>query len=199
MTNLIDKDALVAEIEKKLADILACRKDASTPDERIVLTNMLRLCEEILSFLDTLEVKEVDNELQEIEKKVTEGFIERVNKKRIPISLKGEKKAKFKNEFNTLWQTIDGVQFANVAKYIIERLCLHFAAWGAYNLKDYCSISPEEKHKMDLEVKEVDLEKEVNAYMVNEMKFLSDEVGYDTLSTIAKHFFELGLKAQKGE
>ena len=44
-----------------------------------------------------------------------------------------------------------------------------------------------------LEVKEVDLEKEVNIYMVNEMKFLSDEVGYDTLSTIAKHFFELAL------
>ena len=50
-----------------------------------------------------------------------------------------------------------------------------------------------------LEVKEVDLEKEVKAYMDNEMKFLSDEVGYDTLLTIAKHFFELGLKAQKGE
>ena len=54
-----------------------------------------------------------------------------------------------------------------------------------------------------LEVKEVDLEKEVNAYMVNEMKFLSDEVGYDTLLAIAKHFFELGMsvsnKAQKGE
>lgn len=50
-----------------------------------------------------------------------------------------------------------------------------------------------------LEVKEVDLEKEVNAFIDNEMKFLSDEVGYDTLSTIARHFFELGLKAQKGE
>lgn len=50
-----------------------------------------------------------------------------------------------------------------------------------------------------IEVKEVDLEKEINAYMDNEMKFLSDEVGYDTFSTIATHFFELGLKAQKGE
>ena len=49
-----------------------------------------------------------------------------------------------------------------------------------------------------LKVKEVDLEKEVNSYMVNEMKFLSDEVGYDTLSSIARHFYELGLKT-KGE
>ena len=54
-----------------------------------------------------------------------------------------------------------------------------------------------------LEVKEVDLEKEVNVFIDNEMKFLSDEVGYDTLSTIARYFFELGLsvsnKAQKGK
>ena len=42
------------------------------------------------------------------------------------------------------------------------------------------------------------LEEEINAYMDNEMKFLSDEIGYDTFSTIAKYFFELGLKA-KGE
>jgi len=48
-----------------------------------------------------------------------------------------------------------------------------------------------------LEMKEVDLEKEINAYMVNEMKFLSDEVGYDTLLSIAKHFFELGVQQSK--
>ena len=44
-----------------------------------------------------------------------------------------------------------------------------------------------------IEVKEVDLDLEISAYIDNEMKFLSDEVGYDTLSTIAKHFFELGM------
>ena len=49
------------------------------------------------------------------------------------------------------------------------------------------------------EVKEVDLEKEINAYMDNEMKFLSDEVGYDTFSTIAKHFFELGMSESKAQ
>ena len=31
--------------------------------------------------------------------------------------------------------------------------------------------------------------------MVNEMKFLSDEVGYNTLLSIAHYFFELGIKA----
>lgn len=49
-----------------------------------------------------------------------------------------------------------------------------------------------------LEVKEVDLKKEVKEYMDNEMKFLSYEVGYDTLLTIARHFFELGLKTKEG-
>ena len=63
----IKKSTLVAEIEKKLTDILTCKKDASTPEERIALTNMLRLCKEILSFINTLEVKEVDLE-SEIER-----------------------------------------------------------------------------------------------------------------------------------
>ena len=62
MTHLIDKDALVTEILKKLADILACKKDASTPEERIALADMQNLCKDILSFLDTLEVKEIDLE-----------------------------------------------------------------------------------------------------------------------------------------
>lgn len=46
-------------------------------------------------------------------------------------------------------------------------------------------------HK-DIEVKEVDLEKEVEAYKDT---FYRDEILYEC----AKHFFELGLKAQKGE
>ena len=48
-----------------------------------------------------------------------------------------------------MWQVIDGIQFAKVAKHIIERLCLEFATWGAYNLKGIGEIKPEEKEKMD--------------------------------------------------
>ena len=213
MAHYIDKDALVAEIEKRLnyriESLKAINngtfwKEEQSEDE---FNKSLTKCTfnavknelfELKCFLDILEVKEVDDELQGIEKEVAEGFVERINKKRIPISLKGEKKAKFKNEFNTLWQTIGGIQFANVAKHIIERLCLHFAAWGAYNLKEIGQIDKDDKKKMDVEVKEADLEKEINEHWDEWAK----EDGFHSID-FAKHFYELGLsvsnKAQKGE
>ena len=55
------------------------------------------------------------------------------------------------------------------------------------------------KGKIDtLEVKEVDLDEEIENYFKGFGKFPS--VGIDDCIDIAKHFFELGLKvAQKGE
>lgn len=47
---------------------------------------------------------------------------------------------------------------------------------------------------MDIEVKEVDLEKEINSYFKGFGRFPS--VGIDDCIDIAKHFFELGLKLQ---
>ena len=50
-----------------------------------------------------------------------------------------------------------------------------------------------------LEVKEVDLEKEITIYLGDNWKQDTPiEVQNDMIS-YAKHFFELGLKAQKGE
>ena len=48
-----------------------------------------------------------------------------------------------------------------------------------------------------IEVKDVDLEKEIESYFKGYGKFPS--VGIDDCIDIAKHFFMLGLKAQKGE
>jgi len=48
-----------------------------------------------------------------------------------------------------------------------------------------------------LEVKEVDLNKEIESYFKGFGKYPS--VGIDDCIDIAKHFFELRLKAQKGE
>ena len=48
-----------------------------------------------------------------------------------------------------------------------------------------------------LEVKEVNLDKEIESYFKGFGKFPS--VGIDDCIDIAKHFYELGLKAQKGE
>ena len=46
-----------------------------------------------------------------------------------------------------------------------------------------------------LEVKEVDLEKELDLWM----ELNQDDAGYFNTLKLAEHFFELGLKAQKGE
>jgi len=47
-----------------------------------------------------------------------------------------------------------------------------------------------------IEVKEVDLEKELDSMITPELKF---HKALPSLFDVAKHFFELGLKAQKGE
>ena len=184
---LIDKEK-VEEILRNLWKV----DDGHNSEHRIYYNKALQ---EVQCEIDTLEVKEVDDELQGIEKEVAENYVNAIDRKRIPIVLKGEIKAKFKNEFNTLWQTVGMIQFANVAKHIIERLCLHFAAWGAHNLKVYCSISSEENHTMDIAAKEVDLEKEIESWVEdNSVNGYYQEDVYET----AEHFFELGLKA-KGE
>jgi hypothetical protein len=144
----IPKSAIMAEIEARLSDIAEVCQDYIADKKTSAEYSLLI---ELLGFLDTLETKELeeDEELTGLEKEVAYGTVERINRKRIPINLKGDLKAKFKNEFNTMWQVIGGIQFAKVAKHIIERLCLEFATWGAYNLKGIGEIGPEEKEKMD--------------------------------------------------
>jgi len=54
---LIDKAAVEAEIEKKLQDLIVCKKDAFYAEERVPLRAKINMCKEFLSLLDTLEVK----------------------------------------------------------------------------------------------------------------------------------------------
>jgi len=134
MTQYIDKDALVAEIEKRRKEAESNCGGYKSYDEHRCDYCAVRFYEKFLEIINALEVKEIDDELQGLEKEVAEDYVGLINKKRVPIELKGELKAKFKNEFNTLWQTVNGIDFANVAKPIIERICLNFATWGFYNL-----------------------------------------------------------------
>jgi hypothetical protein len=77
----------------------------------------------------------------------------------------------------------------------------HQRVWAYNDVKDIIDT---------LEVKEVDLEKELNNFIEQQKAFVKDDrvVEYNNgdtfnhiydLEDIAKHFFELGLKAQKGE
>jgi len=59
MAHLIDKDALVAEIEKEIKHIYAGREYVGIPSDE---ENMVRGIQRVEDILDTLEVKEVDLE-----------------------------------------------------------------------------------------------------------------------------------------
>ena len=50
-----------------------------------------------------------------------------------------------------------------------------------------------------LETKEVDLDEEVDKWYDNEASKEFENVLYKDIEKCAKHFYELGLKAQKGE
>jgi hypothetical protein len=50
-----------------------------------------------------------------------------------------------------------------------------------------------------LEAKEVDLDKEIDKWYNNEASKEFENVLYEDIEKCAKYFFELGLKAQKGE
>jgi hypothetical protein len=59
---LIDKSALVEKINTKLQDLIACKKDPFFIKHGVVLWDKIDMYKEILSFLDAIEVKEVDLE-----------------------------------------------------------------------------------------------------------------------------------------
>ena len=156
MEQYISKSALVVEMENLENTYKKCPTRNSY--EEGLKEGRLIGYKDALHKINTLEVKEVDLDL---EKYVAEDTIANLEKKRLPVTLHGESKAKFKNEFNTVWQLIHGIHFAHVAKHIIEKICLHFAAWGSYNLKFIGNVEDKESSKFDIQVKEIGLEDSV--------------------------------------
>lgn len=84
--------------------------------------------------LITEAVHKLDVEQFETRRKVREAYSNKIENKRVLPNLKGQKLHDFKNEFNTLFQTIDGLQFEDVSSGILQKFALAFATWGAYNL-----------------------------------------------------------------
>lgn len=152
LKELLDKGEAVIVIDPYMHATTALKGMGTLPYRIHHLTfvdseNFLDECEK--KGIEFIEPNGEDGTLTEIEEKVVRGDIHRIDAKRVPIELRGELKHKFKNEFNTMWQLVGQLQFANVAKRIIERICLNFAAWGAYNLRDLGKISEEERVKFD--------------------------------------------------
>ena len=173
---LIDKAALVAEIDRQKIGYNVDGKHSIEYDTT----------RKILNIIDTLEVKEVNEELAETYMQIFE--------KKFPIfpTLKGKQLDKFKNFLNKCQQIFGLQEFGiyPIQAKLFEKLALLWAVWGAENLQGIGKI----KGESDV-AKEVDLKKEYRDY-------INCDNGH-TMFEIAKHFFELGVtvsnKAQKGE
>ena len=187
MKQYIDKDALVAEIEKRRSKNAGNKLNLAASFEDNYL----------LSFLDTLEVKEVSEELAETYMQIFE--------KKFPIlpTLKGKRLDKFKNFLNSCRQIFGLQEFGihPVQAKLFEKLALLWAAWGAENLQGIGQVEGEP----DVE-KEADLEKELETldsllYDLDgvAVKGATSYLTVEDVKDIAKRFFELGLKAQEGE
>lgn len=94
--------------------------------------------------LITEAVHKLDVEQFETRRKVKEIYSNKIEKKRILPHLKGQKLHDFKNEFNTLLQTVHGLRFEDVSRDILQKFALAFATWGAYNLSFLRNQEPED-------------------------------------------------------
>ena len=150
MAQYIDKSAVVAEIEKM--------RDKAYPqsDWNHGYTTS---CDEVLSFLDTLEVQEDDLLTEKkTEKELAEIYINIFDKKfgdKLP-KLKSKQLAEFKNFINTCEQIFHIKYFDYHATQgkLFEKLALLWAVWG--------------KDHLTLEAKEVDLDESARNYLLHE-------------------------------
>ena len=94
--------------------------------------------------LITEAVHKLDVEQFETRRKVRETYSNKIEKKRVLPNLRGQKLHDFKNEFNTLFQTIHGLRFEDVSSGILQKFALAFATWGAYNLSFLRNQEPED-------------------------------------------------------
>ena len=199
MARYIELDAVMAEIERRIESCAKQREDmlnvqchtlADDASARMGELNCLQ------DFIGTLEVKD-DNLLTEkkIEKELAEAYISIFDKKfgnKLP-KLKGKRLADFKNFINTCEQTFHIKYFDYHATQgrLFEKLALLWAVWG----QEHLTLEGKE-----VETKDTDIEKEIDeVFFENTLGHATEKLTHKRLSIIAKHFYELGLKAQKGE
>lgn len=152
MAQLIDKAALMAEIESE-------RKFYLDKEEYDFGWN--NALDKILSFIDTLEVKEFQ-------------------KKKLYVVTRCEEHS-------------DYVEKVFFSEKKAEEYCKQFEGNEDAYGRDITEIEVD----CTLEVKEVDLEKEIDKEI--ETRWRGEYLFTSKFRESARHFFELGLKAQKGE
>ena len=165
---LIDKDALIAEIQRRA--IKAGLHDG------VIAETREDECYSILSLIDTLEV--VNPYEQCIQYSSIEQGI-KAHAEEYSFNIESELFNQLTKEQQALWRNE------------IEQTYISGGEMGVELAKDA-------RYKENLKVKEADLEKEYEEFVMNDPvynKLVNGIVG----KAIAKHFFELGLKVQKVE
>jgi len=179
---LIDKAAVVAEIEKRIADN---KKDIERASHKN-LEDYFEGYEDALvlfkeQFLDNLEVKDPYEQCVQYDS-IKAGI--QAHAEDYSFNIESELFNQLTKEQQVLWRKE------------IEQACIS----GGY---DGVELARDPRYKENLEVKEVDLDREIRRYrMRNPIIQHREESLYDYIANVAKHFFELGLsvnnKAQKG-
>jgi hypothetical protein len=191
---LIDKDALVAEIERRIKTNKECMLGLRNLDYYQGKVDALN---DTISFIDTLEVKEVDNFLTSFI-----SFKDMVNIQYSSVNdgIKAHAETYSFNIESELFNQLTPEQ-QKLWRKEIEQACISGGEMGV-------ELARDTRYKENLKVKEVDLEHEVESYWKQcDMTWCRDAYSMthirSMLSDIAKHFFELGMavsnKAQKGE
>lgn len=161
MKQYIDKADIIAEIEKLRMDYghIFNEYDAGFSEGRI------SAFDEALSFLNTLEVKEINNVWHDARRTIPEDGSEQI------ICIKE-----------------DGLAVSTVGKIVNGTI-----KWAYLDdLQDTNSFNVEVK-----EIKEKDLEKEIKLWF--DWGLPNNDELVDYIKETARNFFELGLKARKGE
>ena len=172
MKQYIDKSALVAEIERRIDEV-------NQIDKASYEVGLFDAYKIILSFLDTLEAKEIGVDLGDPQGDIG---VKWVQEEPVSNDLEAEFVLYLKHKFNI---PQEGHKLKTngwrPSPYDILDIAKHFAQW-----------------QKKQEVKKVDLEKEIHnaadQYDINN----NGNIYWEDIVGFAKHFFELGLKAQKG-
>ena len=181
MAHLIDKSALVAEITHKIKVLETFIKNFDGISDKVEKAkNKIETLGEVLLFIHTLEVKEINSIVNPYD--VCIQYTDRES------AIKAHAEDYSWNIESELFQQLTPEQ-QKLWRKEIEQAVIS----GGYS-----GLSLAKDRRYDtIEVKEVDLEKEIREYLST--YWPKEKELHPFLGHIAKHFFELGLKAQKGD
>lgn len=163
---LIDKDVLIAEIERQENEM----NYEPFTDE---VFGKRMLCKQIKTFLDTLEVIDPYEDCVQYDS-IKAGI--QAHAETYSFNIESELFNQLTKEQQALWRKE------------IEQACISGGDAGA-------TLARDSRYKENIEMKEMDLEKEIKRFTMSKELYEADSV----IKTVAEHFFELGLKIKENK